>query len=71
MNARIVELAKQAGIIGQSETDIAPPVEKFAELLVRDAVAHLSAVDFSDLEIDEDAGVAAGTELQYHFGINQ
>ena len=36
MNEKITKLAKQAGIIGQSENNIAPPMERFAELLVQD-----------------------------------
>ena len=36
MNERIRLLAKQAGIIGQSENSISPPLEKFAELIVRE-----------------------------------
>jgi len=36
MNENIKLLAKQAGIIGQSEGSVAPPLEKFAELIVRE-----------------------------------
>ena len=36
MNERIRLLAKQAGIIGQSENSISPPLEKFAELIVKE-----------------------------------
>lgn len=36
MNEKIRELAKQAGIIGQSEGSVAPPLEKFAELLLNE-----------------------------------
>jgi hypothetical protein len=36
MNERIKLLAKQAGIIGQSETAVAPPIEQFAKLIIQD-----------------------------------
>jgi hypothetical protein len=36
MNEKIKLLAKQAGIIGQSENNVAPPMERFAELIVRE-----------------------------------
>jgi hypothetical protein len=36
MNEQIQLLAKQAGIIGQSETDVAPPMERFAELIIEE-----------------------------------
>ena len=36
MNKKIKELAKQAGIIAPSENDISPPLEWFAELIVRE-----------------------------------
>jgi len=36
MNEKIKQFALQAGIITPSENDIAPPMEKFAELIVRE-----------------------------------
>jgi len=42
MNQQIIKLAQQAGIIGESETALAPTVEQFAELIVQRC---LSAVD--------------------------
>ena len=36
MNERIEQFAKQAGVIAPSENDIAPPLEKFAELIIQD-----------------------------------
>lgn len=38
MNRQIIELAQQAGIIGESETVLAPTVEKFAELIVQHCI---------------------------------
>ena len=43
MNENIKLLAKQAGIIGQSEGSVAPPLEKFAELLFNE-VANTAVV---------------------------
>ena len=55
MNENIKLLAKQAGIIGQSEGSVAPPLEKFAELLIREC---------SSLAYDGPGGVLE------HFGID-
>jgi len=41
MNERILELAKQAGVIAQSETAVAPPMEKFAELIVAECLRQV------------------------------
>ena len=36
MNEKIIEFAKQAGVLALSEKGIAPPLERFAELIVRE-----------------------------------
>ena len=36
MNPQVKQLAQQAGVIALSENGIAPPLEKFAELLIRE-----------------------------------
>ena len=36
MNEKIKQLAQQAGVIALSENGIAPPLEKFARLIVRE-----------------------------------
>jgi hypothetical protein len=36
MNPHVKQLAQQAGVIALSENGIAPPLEKFAELLIRE-----------------------------------
>ena len=38
MNPHVKQLAQQAGVIALSENGIAPPLEKFAELLIRECV---------------------------------
>ena len=38
MNERIEQFAKQAGVIASSENDIAPPLEKFAELIIQECL---------------------------------
>jgi hypothetical protein len=45
MNKKIKELAKQAGLkIDDLPDDVYIPLEKFAELLVRDCAKHVSHV---------------------------
>jgi len=44
VNNRIQKLAKQAGIIGISENTIAPPLEKFAELIVRECINEIAYI---------------------------
>jgi len=41
MNERILQLAKQAGVSGQSETTLHPNQVKFAELVIKDFVTRL------------------------------
>ena len=38
MNEKIKQFAKQAGIIAPSENDIAPPIEKFSELIIAECL---------------------------------
>ena len=45
MNEKIKQFAKQAGIITPSENDIAPPMEKFAKLIVYDMLGELTNDD--------------------------
>ena len=45
MNEKIKQFAKQAGIIAPSENDIAPPMEKFAKLIVYDMLGELTNDD--------------------------
>ena len=60
MNERIKELAKQAGVIALSEKGIAPPLEKFAELIVRDCADWVKSRTMSN---------ELKTELKRHFGV--
>ena len=59
MNEKITELAKQAGIIGQSENNIALPMELFAELIVKECSAVALNIGCGDIE----------DELLKHFGV--
>ena len=45
MNEKIKQFALQAGIIAPSENDIAPPMEKFAKLIVYDMLGELTNDD--------------------------
>jgi hypothetical protein len=45
MNERILELAKKASLKFQSETDLSPAEQKFAELIVRECIQLCDQVD--------------------------
>jgi hypothetical protein len=66
MNEKIKQLAKQAGIIGQSETTVAPPVERFVELIVQEC-AEL----FSHTFTDEQYQRRIDKTIKKHFGVIQ
>jgi len=56
MNERMIELAQQATIIGQSETTLAPTSEQFAELIVRECITACGS--WSGIE-----------QIKQHFGV--
>ena len=60
MNEKIKQLAQQAGVIALSENGIAPPLEKFAELIVRDCAMHMDK--YAD---------RTGDDLLLHFGVKK
>jgi hypothetical protein len=64
MNERIKQLAKQAGIIGQSETAVAPPIEQFVELIVEEC-AGLFPKTFTDEQYQR----RIDKTIRKHFGI--
>ena len=47
MNERILQIAKQAGLKGQSETAMSPVEEKFVELIVKECMSLVSFYDNS------------------------
>lgn len=53
MSNRFVELAKQAGLKAQSETDISPQEQLFAELIVKECVAFIGSRPYSELIWDK------------------
>jgi hypothetical protein len=65
MNKKIKELAQQAGVIALSENGIAPPLELFAELIVRECA------EFANEHNSEVEGVTLGIgrALKQHFGV--
>lgn len=80
MNKRIEELAKQAGVIALSENGIAPPLEKFAELIVQECIDKIethripvgnSAAGEMACEWTYDALKEIRDEIKQHFGIEQ
>ena len=80
MNEQILELAKQAGVSGQSETTLHPNQVKFAELIVKECVQTLRdntpVVDDHDSVEDWDRGyiramVDCEHHIQEHFGVTE
>jgi len=63
MNENIKLLAKQAGIIGQSEGSVAPPLEKFAELIVKEC-AHIALMSNGN-------NLHVFTLIKEHFGVEE
>ena len=59
MNEKIKELAQQAGVIALSENGIAPPLELFAELIIRDCASVALNTGCGDIE----------DELLKYFGV--
>ena len=73
MNENIRLLAKQAGIIGQSEGSVAPPLEKFAELIIKECanVAKRTILAGSGVDPDTFTGtVTTVQEINRHFGVD-
>jgi len=67
MNERIKLLAKQAGIIGQSENNVAPPMEQFAELIVGECASKVDNI----LRERKDGGGTMGDKIREHFGVEE
>jgi hypothetical protein len=63
MNQQILELAKQAGIIGQSENSIAPPMEQFVELIVKECDLYARR--------NWEHGTLLGGDLLNYFGVER
>ena len=67
MNEKIKQFALQAGIITPSENDIAPPMEKFAELIVQECIKICSArVGNSDYNTGR---MHCASDIREHFTI--
>jgi hypothetical protein len=65
MNERIKILAKQAGIVGQSETDIAPPMERFAKLIIEECAKQAEYNGYN--QMFGQGGLRS--KLHEHFGV--
>ena len=61
MNEKIKELAQQAGVIALSENGVAPPLEKFAELIVKECDLYARR--------NWEHGTLLGGDLLNHFGV--
>ena len=67
MNEKIKLLAKQAGIIGQSENNVAPPMEQFAELIIEECAKLAEYQGYNQA-----FGLGGlRTKLHEHFGIEE
>ena len=73
MNARILELAKQAGIKANSEQAMSPQEQLFAQLIVQECLAQVARVD--DMLEDDPAQTAAvawvASTIAEHFGVEE
>ena len=72
MNEKIKQLAQQAGVIALSENGIAPPLEKFAELIVRECVGVVEGGRF----LHDQAPTAlfakeCSSAIKRHFGVEE
>ena len=63
MNKRIKLLAKQAGVIALSENGIAPPLEKFAQLIIEESIKVMKENDYH--------GGWLGEKVKEHFGVEE
>ena len=75
MNKRIEELVKQAGVIALSENGIAPPLEKFAKLIVRECVG-ICLERHDSWKFDDESNSNSGPRdcaqmIEEHFGMEE
>jgi hypothetical protein len=66
MNNRIIELAKMAKVIGNSENDISPPMREFAELIIQGCIMQTLSEGFIEMECD---APYYEENLKKHFGV--
>jgi hypothetical protein len=74
MNKQIIELAKQAGIIGQSESSISPPVQQFVELIVRECSKVIVNGGYRNPALGEKHPLTPpeiATMIEEHFGVEE
>jgi hypothetical protein len=67
MNEKIKLLAKQAGIIGQSENNVAPPMERFAELIIEECAKQAEYSGYN--QMFGNGGLRS--KLHKHFGVEE
>ena len=76
MNEKIKQLAQQAGVIALSENGIAPPLEKFARLIVRECAdacyKHKDVESFGIYPIRVAMVTKACSDnIKQHFGVEE
>ena len=72
MNERILEIARESGLLVHNPAGVPTKLEKFAELIVRECMAQCTKVE----EDDELSGVSDGAllcreEIKEHFGVEE
>jgi len=74
MNERIKELAEQAGIHPSNfepDADIKVPMEKFAELIVKECVSICMKNQFDGAENYNNGSVSSAEFIKEHFGVEE
>ena len=74
MNEKIKQLAQRAGVIALSENGIAPPLEKFAELIIEECseIARRTILSGSGVDPNIFTGtVTTVQQIKQHFGVEE
>ena len=67
MNERILELAREAGLLFQNPTGVPTKLDKFAQLIVQECVDRIKRVGIlEDIEIEGDM---ISDAVKEHFGV--
>jgi hypothetical protein len=69
MNERILELAREAGLLAHNPTGVPTKLEKFAQLIVQECVDRIKRVGIlEDIEIEGDM---ISDAVKEHFGVEE
>ena len=67
MNERILELAREAGLLVHNPTGVPTKLEKFAELIVQEC----EQVSLKNSHRDDDMGAIIARQIRQHFGVEE